>query len=216
MSLTLVVLLAAVLVGALLGGSLTALGSLPLRRPGLVLAGVAVQLVAAFPSGPAGLYAAGLVVSALLVAMFLALNRQVAGLGLVAAGLTANALVVALNGAMPVSSDAAGRVGVSTQAIVRGDDPRHEPAGPGTVLPGLADVVPVALPLRPEVVSPGDVLVAAGVGRLVVVAMRGGAARRCARLDDRMDPEEDPMAKKGRKKRARKKSNANHGKRPNA
>ena len=30
------------------------------------------------------------------------------------------------------------------------------------------------------------------------------------------DPEEDPMSKRGRKKRDRKKSGANHGKRPNS
>ena len=38
----------------------------------------------------------------------------------------------------------------------------------------LGDVVPVLLPLRPEVVSPGDVLVASGLAQLVVVGMRAG------------------------------------------
>jgi hypothetical protein len=101
----------------------------------------------------------------------------VRGTGLVAVGLLANALVVGLNGAMPVSDAALGRAGVSTQDIVSGEDPRHELAGQGTRLRSVGDVIPVALPLRPEVVSPGDVLVAAGLAQLVVVGMRRRVAR---------------------------------------
>jgi hypothetical protein len=112
-----------------------------------------------------------LAVSALLAAGFLAVNRGVRGTGLVAAGLLSNALVVGLNGAMPVSADASGRAGISTQDILSAD-PRHELAGPATRLDLLGDVVPVLLPVHPEVVSPGDVLVAAGLAELVVLGMR--------------------------------------------
>ena len=51
----------------------------------------------------------------------------------------------------------------------------REPTGPDSGSAALGDVVPVALPLRPQVVSPGDVLVAAGVGLLLVTAGRAGA-----------------------------------------
>ncbi|MCW2606630.1 MAG: hypothetical protein JWO60_1323, partial [Frankiales bacterium] len=119
-------------------------------------------------------YAVGLGVSAALAVAFLGLNRGVRGTGLVGLGLVANALVVGANGAMPVSTHAAARAGVSLSDVVYGLDPRHELADRDTRLPWLADVVPVPLPRLPQVVSPGDVLVAAGVGQLVVLGMRGG------------------------------------------
>lgn len=166
----LVVLLVALAVGRLAGGRVGELGHLPLRNGWLVLVAVVAQAAGSFAGG--SLYALGLVVSAALVAVFLVGNRRIAGTALVAAGLLVNALVVALNGAMPVSSEASGKAGVSTQDLVAGTDPRHELADSATRLRALGDVVPVLLPFRPEVVSPGDVLIAAGLAQLVVVGMR--------------------------------------------
>jgi hypothetical protein len=165
-SLAVVALLAALAIGVAAGGSLERLGSLPLRRRRLAVAAVAAQLAGAVLGGP--LHAVGLAVSVALVVGFLAANRHVRGTGLVALGLAANALVVGLNAAMPVSAHAAARAGV---APAGGDDPRHEPSSAGTRLPWLGDVVPLPLPWRPEVVSPGDVLVAAGLAQLVVAGM---------------------------------------------
>lgn len=182
MLLVVVVLLVALVVGWARGGRLERLGALPLRRRRLVVAAVVVQLAGALAGGPA--YGAGLAVSALLAAAFLSLNRGVRGTGLVAAGLLANALVVSVNGAMPVSTAATERAGLSSQDLLPGRDPRHEPATSATRLRPLGDVVPVLLPVRPEVVSPGDVLVTAGLAELVVVGMgrraRGARARRRA------------------------------------
>ena len=166
----LVVLLVALALGLLSGGRVGQLGQLPLRHGWLVLVAVLAQAGGAFAGG--SLYPVGLVVSALLVGAFLVGNRGIPGTGLLALGLLANALVVGLNGAMPVSSDASGRAGVSTQDLVAGTDPRHELADAGTRLRALGDVVPVLLPGHPEVVSPGDVLVAAGLAQLVVLGMR--------------------------------------------
>jgi hypothetical protein len=173
-SLVLVVLAVALAVGWARGGSLDRLGSLPLRGRRLVVAALLVQLVGTVVGGP--FYPLGLALSAGLVVAFLARNRGIRGTGLVALGLLANALVVGLNGAMPVSADAAARAGVGVQDLLVGADARHEPAGPGTRLRRLGDVVPVPLPLRPEVVSPGDVLVAAGLGQLVTLGMLGAGA----------------------------------------
>jgi len=170
------VLLTALVLGWLRGGSLPALGARPLARPGLVVAALLAQGAGTLVGGPA--YPLGLGVSALLAAVFLAVNRGLRGTGLVALGLAANALVVALNGAMPVSERAAARAGISTAPVVAGLDPRHEGETATTRLRALGDVVPVPLPVRPEVVSPGDVLVAAGTGQLVLVGM--GAGRRPA------------------------------------
>ena len=212
MLLALTVLVAAVAVGLLRGGRLDGLGRLDLRRRPLVVAAVLAQLAGTLLGGPS--YAVGLSVSALLVGWFLVVNRGTRGTGLVALGLLANALVVGANGAMPVSLDAAARARIPTGAILAGDDPRHEAADRATRLRPLGDVVPVLLPLAAEVVSPGDVLVAAGLGQLVVVGMGAGRSSRVQPL--RQPSPGGTMAKKGRKRRARKKSAANHGKRPNA
>jgi hypothetical protein len=168
-SLALLVLLGALGIGWAAGGSLAALGGLTLRNARLVVVALAVQVLGGVVGGVA--YPLGLAMSALLVLGFLARNRGVRGTGLVGLGLLSNALVVCANGAMPVSVDASGQAGISTQAILSGADPRHELSGPDTLMPWLADVVPVVAPWRPEVVSVGDALVTAGLAQLVVVAM---------------------------------------------
>ena len=167
MSLVLAVLAVGVVLGWLAGGSVSRLGDLPLRSRRLVVAALLTQLAGALLGGP--LYPVGLLVSAGLVMAFLTRNRRLAGAPLVALGLLLNALVVGGNGAMPVSVTAAARAGVPLTGLV--DGPRHELADPRTRLSWLGDVVPVPLPVRAEVVSPGDVLVAAGLAQLVVAGM---------------------------------------------
>ena len=209
----------ALALGLLLGGSADRLGRLPLRRRELVWAAAGAQVAAALGGGP--LYPVGLAASAVLMAVFLVLNRGLRGTGLLALGLVCNAVVVGLNGAMPVSVTAAARAGTTTLAIRTGRDLRHELAGPATRLRWLGDVLPVPFPVRPEVVSPGDVLVAAGLAQLVLVGLQpriGGRHGRpiTYRGGNAVDSQEAPMAKRGRKRRGRKKNAANHGKRPNA
>ena len=169
MSLVLAVLLVGLVLGWSAGGTLGRLGGLPLRSARLVGAALVVQFAGSVIGGP--VYPLGLAASALLVLAFLARNRGLRGTGLVALGLLLNAVVVGANGAMPVSSDAAGRAGVSLQTLLTGADLRHVLADDSTRLLWLGDVIPVPLPVRPEVVSPGDVLIAAGLGQLVVVGM---------------------------------------------
>lgn len=169
MSLVVAVLLVGLVLGWLAGGNLDRLGGVPLRRRRLVVAALLAQACGTVVGGP--FYAGGLVASAVLVVAFLALNRGLRGTGLVALGVLLNAVVVGANGAMPVSRGASARAGVSVQDLLPGADLRHELADRRTRLPWLGDVVPVPLPVRPEVVSPGDVLVAAGLAQLVVAGM---------------------------------------------
>lgn len=164
-----IVLLIALAVGFALGGRLGALGELRLRYRLLVVLALLAQGAGTLLGGPA--HPAGLALSALLLCGFLVLNRGVHGLGLVALGVLANALVIGLNGAMPVSAEAIGRAGITSQSLLRGDDPLHELAGPDTRLQVLGDVIPVLVPHRPHVASPGDLLVLAGLAELVVVGM---------------------------------------------
>lgn len=176
MSLLLTVLICALALGWLVGGGLDRLGDVPLVDRRLVVAALLAQLVGALVGGPA--YALGLAASALLALAFLQRNRGVRGTGLIALGLLSNAVVVAANGAMPVSLHAALRADADITDVVSGADPRHEVAHGGTRLPWLGDVVPVRLPVRPEVVSPGDVLLVSGIAQLVVVGMGGGLGLR--------------------------------------
>jgi len=167
--LVVVVLLVSLGVGMLCGGRLPDLGALVLRSRWLVAAALVVQLAGGVFGGVA--HPIGLTVSFGLVVLFLARNRGLPGSGLIGIGLLTNALVVGANGAMPVSLEAAARAGLSAADLHLLTDPRHELETPGTRLSGLGDVVPVPLPLRPEVVSPGDVAVAAGLGQLVLLAL---------------------------------------------
>lgn len=190
MTLVLLVLAVSVMLGWLAGGSIGRLGRLPLRSGWLVLVAVGVQLAGALIGGYA--FAVGLLLSAAVVGLFLGRNRGVRGTGLVALGLLANGLVVLLNGAMPVSVRAAERAGADLAVIARGDDARHELADSGTRLGWLGDVFPLRLPSRPEVVSTGDVLVAAGIGQLVVLGMGGAPPRLTGRPTGRARPHLPP------------------------
>jgi hypothetical protein len=73
---------------------------------------------------------------------------------------------------MPVSLAAAARAGVDTGPFAGDSDGRHVAADSDTRLRALGDVIPAPLPIHPEVLSPGDVLVAAGAGLLVFAGMR--------------------------------------------
>jgi hypothetical protein len=183
----LVVILTACLVGALRHGSLHNLGRLPLAAWPLVFVAVVAQAGGAF-AGALGvahagtLYVAGMVTSAVLVVVFVVRNAALPGMPLVAVGFLLNAVVVTANGAMPVSQDAADRVGISTVGLYRHADAKHELVDSATLLSPLADVIPVPLPgpvsFGSNVVSVGDIVLAAGIGILVVNGMVGVRDRR--------------------------------------
>jgi hypothetical protein len=174
--LAIVALVGAVAAGYALGGSWSRLTTLHLRRRRFVVAAVVAQTGGALigvvgAADPRQSYVWGLALSAACAALFCLQNLRVSGVPLVTLGLLLNATVVAVNGAMPVSIAAALRAGIPIADIAAGDDPRHEIADGGTTWRSLGDVIPVPLPARPEVVSPGDVLVAAGLAELVAVGM---------------------------------------------
>jgi hypothetical protein len=175
----------ALVAGRLAGGRLSSFERLPAHGLLLPLAALGilfVGVVLGWVGLPAGsLYAVALGLSALLVGCFALVNRSVTGTGLIAVGLLLNALVVGLNGALPVSAYAAARAGVGARAVA---DQRYEEAGSHTHLRFLGDVIPVPLPLRPEVDSIGDLLAAAGLGQLVFMAMRPAGRRETQPGDD--------------------------------
>jgi hypothetical protein len=167
----------AVLAGWLTGGSLTHLAYIPVRGWPLLLGAIAGVLAATVGGGVAGATGTALImggagVAAVALLTLLARNRAIEGMPLIAAGLLLNVLVVAANGAMPVSLDAAARAGIATGPLADGGNGRHVLADDSTRLRHFGDVVPVPLPVHPEVLSPGDLLVVAGASLLVLAGMR--------------------------------------------
>lgn len=166
---------------ALLAGD-GGLAALRLRAVRLLVAAAVVQLATSVLAPGSGvLRSVALATTVVLVGLFAYGNRAVAGVPLVAAGLLLNVVVVTANGAMPVSLDAAARAGLDRADLALATDALREPRTETTRLGLLGDVIPVALPARPQVVSPGDVLVAAGVGLMLLMAGGAQTARRTER-----------------------------------
>ena len=145
------------------GGSLSNLASTSFEWTGVLIAALAVQ-VAADLFAPSDLSSTGLlIVTYLVVAAFVLRNRMLPGILIAAVGLAMNVLVISLNGAMPVSrwaADIAGAESVGNEIGIK-----HEIADQQTTLPLLGDVIP--LPEMGRVISPGDVVLAAGIAILV-------------------------------------------------
>jgi len=181
---------AGVVVGLLLGGSLASLAELHLRWWWLALIGLALQFV------PIGSSSAGkvnwpasalLALSYLLLFVFLAVNIRVAGVPLIALGIALNALAIGVNGGMPVS-DAALRSAYSTpqkyvdtrKQLMEQGAPKHHLAGPDTRLQPITDIIGVGPPVA-VVYSVGDLVAMAGIVWLLAAATRGGRGRHAKR-----------------------------------
>lgn len=169
MTLVLIVIVLATVGALLLGRRPHRRLATPLRRrrllvtaTGFALAGYLVSY-AWTPALVVGLASAGV-----LVAHFAWLNARTPGLPLVGTGVLLNSLVMVANGAMPVSLDAARRAGSDLDAADLLASPWREAVTDATILPFLGDVLPLAWPVAPQVVSVGDVLVAAGCGLFVL------------------------------------------------
>lgn len=170
-----IALVGAAAVALVAGGSVGAFAMLPVRGVRLVVIAVLAQVAGgglAELTNSTTFYSAGLAISALAALVFCLANLSLDGVPLITIGLVLNAFVVVVNGAMPVSIVAASRAKVGIVKIAAGNDARHEIAGRGTTLRSLGDTIPVPVPWRPEVISPGDALIAAGIGELVFLGMR--------------------------------------------
>lgn len=197
-------LAAGLIVGYAKHGRLRRLASPPPVRNRLLLTALGLYIVAVFASW--AWESALPVLSALswfVVAFYAWLNRWMPGARLVALGLVANALVLLVNSSVPISPSAAERAGVEISAL---EGPRTEPTNSSTRLAWLAKSIPVAFPPRPEVVSPGDIAVAAGLATVVATGMTGRrpatsvlpARRRTSRYtDDVLDDERHDNAGHG-------------------
>ena len=156
----------ALVAGLVRGGRLRYLADAPVRAGVLVAVAAGAQVLHALAPGPvAAVTLTALSEAALLV--FLWCNRYLAGALLAALGSGLNTAVILANGAMPVSPDAVLAISRHPAEITAG---RHRLLTDTDVLPLLADVI--ALPWLRTVVSIGDIVLAAGLGLLVVDLMR--------------------------------------------
>lgn len=182
MTLVIIALFAGAVAGFARGGGLARIATVRPVRSRLLLTGLgayAVGVMLALLWAPA---LAGFASLAMLIWAFYAwLNRSIHGAPLIAAGLAANALVLLINGATPVSEDAAERAGADfTEAV---SPQLNEPAGQDSHLAWLGKSVPIAFPPRPEVVSPGDLAIAAGLAVAVCMGMTGRRRELPAAID---------------------------------
>ena len=182
MLLLLSLIVIAVAVGFLRGGSLSRIGERPLELWWLALVGLVLQAVP-MPDRTAATMA--LLISYGVLAWFAWANRARFGFWFILLGLCANFLVVALNNGMPVSQSALERAGEAETLtlLIREGGVKHHLAD-GDSLMALADVIPVGDPYR-VVLSIGDVAIYLGMAGYVVSAM--GRGRR-----DYLPPEPDP------------------------
>jgi hypothetical protein len=166
-----------VLAGYLLGGRLRSFERLRLRWWGLAPLGLALQAIP-LPDARQGTDLLVRVVvlscSFVLILLFAAINLRVAGMWLLFIGLALNFAVIALNGGMPVSREALVRSNQAEvlQVLERNEGAKHHLLTSDDDLTFLADVIPVAGPIK-QVVSVGDVFVYSGLAWLIVSVMRG-------------------------------------------
>ena len=164
-------------VGFLVGGRLSGLGTLEFRWAPLAILGLAIQI--ALFSGPVSDRVGDLgpwiyVASTALVLIVVLRNLRITGLPIVALGAASNLIAIAANGgympASPGAAEAAGRGAATTYSNSAITD--------GAVLPPLTDIfaLPQWMPLH-NVFSIGDVLIAVGVVVAIATAMRRGAVQ---------------------------------------
>ncbi len=179
-----VAVIGAVAIGLLRGGSLKALGNLPLRWGWVALVAFGLQIYLIYFPEPASQGLASprvfiLISSYCLLLAVLWKNRSLPGIWLVGLGLLANFSVMLLNGGyMPITAEALAQVG-HTRNLLGSEPGSRVLATKDILLPRevtrlwwLSDIFVLAPPFPiPTVYSLGDVLVAAGVFWLIQTAL---------------------------------------------
>jgi hypothetical protein len=192
-------IVAGILVGLILGGSLHQLAEIRLRWWPLAILGLALQLVPV-PSleGRADHWVGvGLLLASYAVLLvFVAVNIRLPGFWMIAVGFALNLLVISVNGGMPVSKHALQRAyGSGYTAILtdleRSGGAKHHIARADDDLLPLTDVIPLGPPVR-LVLSAGDVLFFLGVTWVIAAATKGPPGRHRAGASLRPEPTGSP------------------------
>ena len=192
MGATAIALTLGIAAGLLAGGRPSDAASATFRLWPALVAGIVLQAVPEL-LGVAG--AAALVpvaCSYLALATFAAANLRIVGMPIVLVGLLLNAAAIIPNGGMPVRSDAlvdAGIVAPEEVPLVDLGSKRHLERD-DDVLVGLGDVIPV--PALREVLSVGDLVVAAGLAAIAFRLLRPRRARAGRDTSHRLGHEAPP------------------------
>jgi hypothetical protein len=151
-------------------GRLTALADLPLRRSGLALAAIVIQVVviSLLPGGIHAVHTTLHVASYLLLGAFAWSNRRIVGVPIVALGGLCNFVAIVANGGvMPTDPDAIASLAHTT---ARGDFANSQVlAHPKLLFLGDVFATPSSWPLH-NIFSVGDLVLVLGVAVLVHVA----------------------------------------------
>lgn len=184
-------MLAGVIIGWARGGRLEALGRASIRGAWLLGAAVAMTLLGVaipLPQTAAHILQG---TGSLLALAVLWHNRRHPWSMPILIGLGLNTAVIWLNGGrMPIALDALARLSpaIDLTGAAGNLDARHVIAGPGTRLALLGDTVVLSIGRTGVVMSPGDLLMALGLGGFVQGQMaraRAGPPREPARTYDR-------------------------------
>ena len=148
-------------------GRLTALADLPLRRPGLALAAIVIQIVviSILPTGDHTIHTTLHLASYGLLGAFAFANRRIVGVPIIAVGGLSNFIAIAANGGvMPTAPSAAKSLAVTGSS----DEFLNSRVLEHPRLQYLGDVfpTPASLPLH-NVFSVGDIILLFGVFVLV-------------------------------------------------
>jgi len=189
-----IVVVVAVTAGYLAGGRLHRLADLRFHGSWLLLLAVAFAPLGFGGGGRAGTLAtvaAGLLLLGFLIANVVAQRTGVrAAFALMAAGWLLNLTVITANGAMPTPARVLAGPEWWPNLWLTPHLAEHAPINSTTRLVWLADSIQLRLPHVLVPVSPGDLLLVAGVIALVVTAMR----RRVAAKDAGPGHETPPVA----------------------
>ena len=152
--------------------------------------GAALNLAAYLLDGSAATFA--LMASLVLLLGFVGVNPNVTGVAVIGLGLLLNLVSVVLNDGMPVRGSALVAAGVVDEAELERTTflgARHLETSADTI-PVLGDVLPVPLPIAPEVLSFGDLIVVVGAADAVRDLVR--RRHRPMRTAERPAPSLDP------------------------
>ncbi len=184
----LAVLLISLLTGMLWGGKIERLLNLNLRRLEIIFIALIIQYAVAF-SSTIGLSTlmqySGLLITGSYILLLIGLyaNRHIPSFWLIIIGTALNAAVIIANGGrMPVAPEALSAAGLEQYIplLEKGNHLKHILLTETTILPWLADFIPMHKDYYPggNVISPGDVLLYAGIFLVVQRVMRRRKSRR--------------------------------------
>jgi Family of unknown function (DUF5317) len=178
-------IVAAILIVPLTGGRFRQLGRIQLRRPWMLFAGLAIQIVLEYVDLPRARYddlgLALLLLSYVFIIGFGLSNLLLAGMGVITVGVALNGFVIALNQGMPYKVPD----GETAEVTVK-----HRPQKPDDVLPALGDSIAIGSPVD-AAFSFGDIIIAVGLVDLTYRASRRPrrSRRRPHDTDDELDLE---------------------------